>query len=195
MQVIINVSISPTWANPCILDLCSWSADMMVFTTQPSQRIMHYRLASIIYVDLRLSPSIGFSPIGIHQPLILQYNGFHQQVAFTFAMNNRILWSSKLWAFTFGHQTQVLLRQEALLVHLKTRGKKHFGHQNTIRLLQPRGPCSLKVTKGQKTFGFIQMHFTSSMCIKSIHQIISLHEYIIMHDKEKSSELRGSWPQ
>jgi len=78
---------------------------------------------------------------------------------------------SKLRAFIFGYQTQVFFAS--------------------------KGSHGLKLTGGQKIFGFMQMHFTSSMCIKSIHQIISLHEYIIMHGKKKKSseELRGLGPQ
>jgi hypothetical protein len=43
---------------------------------------------------------------------------------------------------------------------------------------------------------FLQMRPSPFICIKSIHQINSLHDYIIIHGKKNSSrELRGLWPQ
>ena len=68
MQVIINVSIFPTWANSCILDLCSWSAGIYVgfhHITKPKNLCIIDWHHWIIYIaDLGFSASIGLSSVG-----------------------------------------------------------------------------------------------------------------------------------
>jgi hypothetical protein len=103
--------------------------------------------------------------------LVLQHNGFQQQVVLTLPSTSYQPWTSKCQAFTFSYQeVQQAYSPRGSLGSDNTRDQKTFGHLKCYKPISAKGRSWSESNQRLKNLWLYANAFITFICIKSIHQ-------------------------